>query len=315
MHSVNIQTSAAETGWVRGGREELGARMMRAVPEDGTAEPLDGLRLRRAGAPFELGHGVTYPALCVIAQGAKEIRLGEKHFRYDPAHCLVVTAALPIASRVAEASPERPYLGIVLRLDPSLVGSVMVEAGHPAPRRQAAVRAIAVSPLDVDLLEAVVRLVRLVDAPTDARILAPLVMREIVYRLLIGAQGDRVRHIPALDGSTQRIARAIERLRKDFDRPLRIEDLARDLGMGVSSFHQHFKDVTAMSPLEFQKQLRLQEARRLMLGEDLDAASAGFRVGYNDASHFTRDYKRLFGEPPIRDVVRLRGTAMESVSV
>jgi AraC-like DNA-binding protein len=315
MSSVTLQPSATESRRSHINREELVERIARAVPEDGTAEPLDGLRLRRAGAPFELGHGVSHPALCVIAQGAKEIRLGEKHFRYDPAHCLVVTAALPIASRVAEASPERPYLGVVLRLDPTLVGSVMVEAGHPAPRRQAAVRALAVSPLDADLLEAVVRLVRLADAPTEARILAPLVMREIVYRLLMGVQGDRVRHIPALNSSTHRIAGAIERLRRDFDRPLRIEDLARDLGMGVSSFHQHFKDVTAMSPLEFQKQLRLQEARRLMLGEDLDAASAGYRVGYNDASHFTREYKRLFGEPPMRDVERLRGVVVESASL
>jgi AraC-like DNA-binding protein len=315
MRSLNLQASATETRRAQGSREELIERIADAVPNDGTAEPLDGLRLRRAGAPFELGHGVTYPALCVIAQGAKEVRLGEKHFRYDPAHCLVVTAALPIASRVAEASLERPYLGVVLRLDPTLVGSVMVEAGHPAPRRQSAMRAIEVCPLDVNLLDAVVRLVRLVDAPSDVRILAPLLMREIVYRLLMGVQGDRVRHIPTLSSSTHGIAGAIERLRRDFDRPLRIEDLARDLGMSVSSFHQHFKEVTAISPLEFQKQLRLQEARRLMLGEDLDAASAGYRVGYNDASHFTREYKRLFGEPPMRDVERLRGVVMESANL
>jgi AraC-like DNA-binding protein len=307
MGSTHLQISATETRRAQGSRDELIERIARIVPNDGTAVPLDGLQLRRATAPFELGHGVTYPALCVIAQGAKEVRLGEKCFRYDPAHCLVVTAALPISSRVAEASPERPYLGVVLRLDPALVGSVMVEAGHPAPRRQSAVRAIAVSPLDTDLLDAVVRLVRLVDAPSDARILTPLVMREIVYRLLMGMQGDRVRHIPALGGSTHRIVQAIDRFRNEFDRPLRIVELAHDLGMSPSSFHQHFKAVTALSPLEFQKQLRLQEARRLMLGEDLDVASAGYRVGYTDASHFTREYKRLFGEPPRRDVARLRG--------
>ena len=315
MSSATLQASATESRRAQINREELAERIARAVPEDGTAEPLDGLRLRRASALTELGHGVSYPALCVPAQGAKEVGLGEKRYRYDSAHCLVVTAALPIASRVAEASPERPYLGVVLRLDPTLVGSVMVEAGYPAPPRQSTVRAMEVSPLDVHLLDPLVRLVRLVDAPTDARILAPLVMREIVYRLLMGVQGDRVRHIPALDGSTHRIAQAIERLRNDFDRPLRIEDLARDLGMSISSFHHHFKEVTAMSPLEFQKQLRLQEARRLMLGEDLDAASAGYRVGYNDASHFSREYKRLFGEPPLRDVEHLRGAAMPSAGL
>ena len=139
--------------------------------------------------------------------------------------------------------------------------------------------------------------------------LAPLVMREIVYRLLAGEQSARLRQIATLGGRTHRIAQAIDRLRTDFDRPLRIEELARELGMSVSGFHHHFKEVTAMSPLEFQKQLRLQEARRLMLGEGFDASSAGYRVGYNDVSHFSREYKRLFGAPPMRDAERLRGVA------
>jgi AraC-like DNA-binding protein len=142
-----------------------------------------------------------------------------------------------------------------------------------------------------------------------------MIKREVVYRLLVSEQGDTVRHIATLGGGTNRIARAIDRLRYDFDRPLRIPDLARELGMSTSSFHQHFKAVTAMSPLEFQKQLRLQEARRLMLGEDVDAASAGYRVGYHDASHFSREYKRLFGAPPMRDVERLRGAATQIASL
>ena len=172
--------------------------------------------------------------------------------------------------------------------------------------------AIAVSPLDAGLLDAVARLVQLLDSPADARFLAPLVTREIVYRLLRGEQGGRLGHIAVLGGSTHRIAEAVERLRHDFDRPLRIEELARELGMSVSGFHHHFKAVTALSPLQFQKQLRLQEARRLMLGEHLDAASAGYRVGYDDASHFNREYKRLFGVPPMRDVERLREAARAS---
>jgi AraC-like DNA-binding protein len=177
------------------------------------------------------------------------------------------------------------------------------------------VQALNVSPLDVSLLDAIVRLVRLLDSSTDARFLAPLITREIVYRLLKGEQGGRLHHIAALGGHSHRIVRALERLRKDFDQPLRIEDIARELGMSVSGFHHHFRAVTAMSPLQFQKQLRLQEARRLMLGEDLDAASAGYRVGYSDASHFTREYKRLFGAPPVRDVERLREGATESASL
>jgi AraC-like DNA-binding protein len=166
-----------------------------------------------------------------------------------------------------------------------------------------------VSPLDVDLLDTVVRLVRLLESPTDFRILAPLVMREIVYRLLLGEQGGRLRYITALGGNTPRMAKAIQLLRENFDKPLRIEKIAQELKMSVSGFHHHFKTVTAMSPLQFQKQLRLQEARRLMLAEDLDAASAGYRVGYDDASHFSREYKRLFGAPPQRDIVSLRQMA------
>jgi AraC-like DNA-binding protein len=173
------------------------------------------------------------------------------------------------------------------------------------------VRAINVNSLDAGLLDAVVRLVRLLDTPSEAPFLAPLITREIVYRLWRGEQGDRLRYIATLGGYTPHIVKAIERLHKDFDQPLRIDRIARELGMSVSGFHHHFKAVTAMSPLQFQKRLRLQEARRLMLGEGLDAASAGYRVGYNDASHFNREYKSLFGLPPIRDVEQLREAARQ----
>jgi AraC-like DNA-binding protein len=313
MDSTNRQPSEREVQRVQSNREELVERLTRAIRHNGTVDPLAGLMLRRASAPTELGHGMSYLSFCVIAQGSKEIVLGDNRYRYDPAHYLIATAALPIATRVAEASPEHPFLGLVLNLDPTLVGSVLVEAGHLVPRSQSAVTAIDVSPLDASLLDAVVRLVRLLDSPAQARFLAPLITREIVYRLLIGAQGGRLSQVAALGGSTHRITEAIERLRNDFDQPLRIEDVARELGMSVSGFHHHFRMLTAMSPLQFQKQLRLQAARRLMLGEGLDAASAGYRVGYSDASHFTREYKRLFGAPPMRDVEQLREGATERV--
>lgn len=303
------------TDRMQASRDELAGRIARFVPRDGVVEPLDWLRLRRASAPTETGHGVSFPALCVIAQGSKDIHLGDKTYRYDPAHYLIVTSTLPISSRIVEASPERPFLSVVMKLDPLLVGSVMIETGQPAPRTDATLTAMDVSPLDEHLLDAMVRLLRLLDTPGDARFLAPLVMREIFYRLLMGEQGGRMRHTAALGGHTHRIAEAIERLRKDFDRPLRIEDIAREIGMSVSGFHHHFKAVTAMSPLQFQKQLRLQEARRLMLSEQFDASTAGYRVGYDDASHFNREYKRFFGEPPMRDVERLRGTVTETVSL
>jgi AraC-like DNA-binding protein len=308
--------SGSEARGVGAGRDELAERVARAVPEDGTVEAPGGLRLLRQSSPTPKEHGVSSPAFCVIAQGSKEVLLGDDCYRYDANHYLITAAALPTATRVTGASKERPYLGVVLGLDPALVGSVMVEAGHPAPGEKAAVRAFDVSPLDAGLLDAVVRLVGLLDSPAEeARFLRPLVTREIVFRLLKGEQGGRLRQIAVLGGHSHRIARALERLRKDFDRPLRIEDIARELGMSVSGFHHHFRAVTAMSPLQFQKRMRLQEARHLMLAEDLDAASAGYRVGYSDASHFTREYKRLFGAPPMRDVERLREAATVSAAM
>jgi len=245
----------------------------------------------------------------VIAQGSKEVLLGDSRYVYDPAHYLLATVELPSVTQVLEASKERPYLSFRLELSPALVSAVMVETGYASAPGRADMRAVDVSPLDVDLMDAVVRLVRLLDSRTNAQVLMPLIIREIIYRLLIGDQGGRLRHLALLGGHTPDIAKAVERLRQNFDQPIRIEELAHELGMSVSGFHHHFKTVTAMSPLQFQKQLRLQEARRLMLGEDLDAASAAYRVGYNDASHFNREYKSVFGEPPLRDVQRLKETA------
>jgi AraC-like DNA-binding protein len=312
MDSMNPQQEEREAHRAQANRGELVERIARAIREDGRVEPLKGLRLHRASSPTESVHGMSSLAFCVIAQGSKEVLLGDNRYRYDPAHYLLATAELPVVSQIIEASQERPYLSLRLRLDATLVGSVMVEAGHFSPRNHADVRAIDVSPLDASLLDAVVRLIRLLDTPAEAPFLAPLITREIVYRLLMGEQGDRLRHIAVEGSHTHRITRAIERLCKEFDQPLRIDDIARELGMSVSGFYHHFKAVTAMSPLQFQKQIRLQEARRLMLGEGLDAASAGYRVGYNDAAHFNREYKRLFGLPPLHDVERLREAARES---
>jgi AraC-like DNA-binding protein len=316
MESMNHPQAEREVRMTQAGRQELVERVVRAVRKDGDVEVPGGLRLLRRSSRTPKDHGVSSPALCMIAQGSKEVLLGDDRYRYDANHYLITAAALPTASRVTEASKEQPYLGVVLGLDPALVGSVMVEADQLALREPAAVRAFEVSPLDESLLDAVVRLVGLLDSPADeARFLRPLVTREIIFRLLKGKQGNQLRQIAVLSGHGHRIARALERLRLDFDRPLRIEDIAREVGMSVSGFHHHFRAVTAMSPLQFQKQLRLREARHLMLSEDLDAAGAGHRVGYSDASHFTREYKRLFGAPPMRDVERLREAEMEGASL
>jgi AraC-like DNA-binding protein len=304
-------TDNADVQRMRANRSELVDRIARVVPRDGMVEPIAGLYLHRASAITEPIYGVSRPALCVIAQGSKEVNLGDEVYRYDPYHYLLATFELPVASRLIEASVEEPYLSLRLELDATLVASVMLEAGMPSPRVEpATVRALDVSTLDAALLDATVRLVRLLEAPeAEARVLVPLTKREIVFRLLAGAQGRRLRQLAVLGGHTDRIAQAIDRLRRDFDKPLRIETLARDIGMSPSGFHEHFKMVTAMSPLQFQKQLRLQEARRLLLGESLDAASAGFKVGYEDPSHFSRDYKRQFGQSPMKDVEELRRSA------
>ena len=309
VDSVKTQQIEREARRAQASRDELVECIERAVPKDGRVEPLEGLQLHRESSTQELVHSVALPAFAVIAQGSKRVSLGDDCYHYDPMHYLLVTADLPIATCVLEASQERPYLSLALRLDPTLVGSVMVEAGHISSRRHGDARAINVSPLDAGLLDAVVRLVRLLDTPAEAAFFMPMIKREIVFRLLKGEQSDRLRYIVLHGDHTHRIGRAIERIHSEFDQPLRIDDIAQELGMSASSFHQHFKAVTAMSPLQFQKQIRLREARRLMLGEGLNAASAGYRVGYNDASHFNREYKSVFGLPPLRDVERLQEAA------
>ncbi len=313
MNAMLHQQAEREAVLMQSHREELVERIARVLRADGTAQPLQGLHLYRHSFPMEQVYSVVEPSLCVVAQGSKELLLGGNRYRYDPFHYLLVTVDLPYLGQVLEASKQRPFLSLRLDLSPALVGEVMVEATHTSPRDPADMRAISVSPVDGHLLDAMVRVARLLEAPDEAHVLLPLITREIIYRLLRGEQGARLRHLAILGGYSPSIARAIERLRQDFARPLRIEQLARELGMSVSVFHHHFKTVTAMSPLQFQKRLRLLEARRLMLGEDFDAASAAYRVGYHDASHFNREYKSLFGVPPMRDVQRLRGAALASV--
>jgi AraC-like DNA-binding protein len=303
---MNQREAKREAQRMQSNREELVERIARALPEDGSSDIFPGFRLARSSKPTEPVHAVYQPAFCFVAQGRKQALLGEEVFRYDPGHYLIITVDLPVVFQVEEASRERPYLGFRLNLDASLVASVMMESGIEIKKSDARVKAMDVSPTDANLLEAVVRLVRLLDAPIERKVLAPLIIREIVFWLLVGGQGARLSHLLASGGDTRRISKAIGYLRKNFDQPLRMDDIARELGMSVSGFHHRFKSVTAMSPLQFQKQIRLQEARRLRLGEDLDAASAGFRVGYEDPSYFSRDYKKLFGAPPQRDIAKLR---------
>lgn len=276
---------------------------------DTEREALPGLVLYHRTRSVQPLHAVAKPCLCVIAQGAKEVWINDEHYHYDPAHYLLISMQLPIVSQIAEASPETPYLSVRMDLDPALVASVMVEAGEVTPQNCDSVLGLDTSILERGLFDAILRLVRLIDSPLEARMLSPLIQREIVFRLLMGQQGARLRQISVLGGQSHKIAQAVHRLSTDFDKPIRVEEMARELGMSVSGFHHHFKSVTSMSPIQYQKQIRLQEARRLMLSDGLDAASAGYKVGYENPSHFSREYKRAFGDPPARDVERLRSNA------
>ena len=302
---MNSSETARDAQRVQTNREELTEQISRIVPTDGSSEVLPGFFLARSSKPSESLNTVYAPAFCFIAQGRKRALLGEEVFRYDPGHYLLFTVDLPLIFQIEEATADEPYLGLRLDLDPSLVASVLMESGIKFKKGDASAKAMDVHSIDPNLLDAVVRLVRLAQEPEIRNVLAPLIVKEIIYRLLAGGQGARLGHLLA-SGDTQRISRAIGHLREHFDEPLKIDDIARQFGMSVSGFHHHFKSVTAMSPLQFQKQIRLQEARRLMLGDDLDAASAAFRVGYEDPSYFSRDYKKLFGSPPQRDIISLR---------
>lgn len=286
--------------------KRLAAAVDRQVRADGlhpTAVP--ELSLMRFSAPSEPVPVVYEPSLCLIAQGSKRVELAGESYRYDPAHFLLVSVDLPVTGCVIEATRAEPYLGLKIALDAGVVGELVADGAACDTRGTA--RGLAVSPVEPVLLDAVVRLVGLGDAPRDAGALGPLVLREITYRLLTGDQGGRLRQIVAAGGPAQRIARAIRWLKDHFAEPLHVEALAREVRMSPSAFHQHFKSVTAMSPLQYQKRLRLQEARRLMLGGALDAAEAAFRVGYESPSQFSREYRRQFGAPPRRDVAALKG--------
>lgn len=285
--------------------DELASQITRHAPADGVYEMPDvGLALIRSDAPSDRVPTLYRPAVCIIAQGAKDVMLGDEAYRYDRDSHLVISVDLPLTGQVVEASAERPYLCVRIDLEPPLLSELMLQQ-PPAPGGESP-RGLHLSRTTPDLIDAATRLLRLLDRPEDAPALAPLIRREIHYRLLTGDQAGIVRQIGAPDSRLSQVNRAIAWIRANFDRPFSIEVLAREAGMSASALHHHFKAVTAMSPLQYQKQIRLQEARRLMLGEARDAQAAGFQVGYDSPSQFSREYARLFGAPPARDAARLR---------
>ncbi|WP_298438225.1 AraC family transcriptional regulator [Geobacter sp.] len=267
---------------------------------------IPGLALWRRDEPTEPTSGLYEPGICLTAQGAKRVVLGDDVYVYDAHHFLITSVDLPTVWQVLEASRERPCLGLVLKLNLREISQLMADSNLPPPRAQQSSRGMATGEVTLPLVTAFQRLLDLLAEERDIPILAPIIQREIIYRLLVGDQGARLRQIASAGSQSHQIARAIDWLKENFTRPLRIDALAAQARMSSSTFHHHFRSMTALSPLQYQKQLRLQEARRLMLAERLDAATAGFQVGYESPSQFSREYSRLFGAPPLRDITNLR---------
>ncbi len=266
------------------------------------------MSLIRSSQPTEPLHAVQAPAICIIAQGQKIVMLADIAFAYDPASYLVVSVDVPITGQVTVASKAQPYLCLMLDFDPGVLGALVLDAGVTRAASDAPGPSLMLSKVTPELLDAAIRLVRLLETPRDVQVLAPLAEREILYRLLQGEQAARLQQIAVADSKLRQVNRAISWIKKNFDKPFSIDTVAAEARMSASSLHEHFKAVTAMSPLQYQKQLRLQEARRLMFGQTIDAASAGHRVGYESPSQFSREYARMFGAPPVRDIERLRAS-------
>ena len=293
--------------------EEMATLIERHASEDsGQATAIPGLFLLRATAPSEPVHALYAPAVCFAAQGRKRVMLADEAYCYDAAHFLLGAVDLPVVGQVVGATPDAPYLSVRLDIDAAEVGALVAEMDTLAlpsvPPSAAIGRGLSVGRVDVPLRDAVTRLLRLLDRPAHIPLLAPLVTREILVLLLTGECGGDLRRITLGGGPMAGVVEALRHLNADFASPLRVNALAREAHMSVSVFHRHFKAVTALSPLQYQKRLRLQEARRLLLGEEADAATAALQVGYESASQFSREYRRLFGEPPRRDATRLRKT-------
>lgn len=272
-----------------------------ATVESSVGTAIPELQLSWFETPTQITALVYEPCICIVVQGAKEVLLAEESYQLDPAHFLLVSVDLPVDARVVDATTSKPYLGLKLSIDPKLVGDLLAE-GSDISATGPSTRGLDVTSLDSRLLDAVTRLVSLLDEPRDIRPLAPLIIREIAHRVLTGPQGLRLRQIALAGAPAYRIARAIRWLKDHFADPLKIETLAEQVGLSTSSFHLHFKNVTTMTPLQYQKRMRLQEARSLMIGEKIDAADAAFRVGYESPSQFSREYRRMFGAPPRQDV-------------
>jgi len=300
--------------WDRGEQHRLGQlratlarRITDDLPGDGEiSSPVPGLMMVRRNDPCDAVSALYEPSLALVAQGRKRVTLGTESMKYDPDHFLLTAVDLPTMSQVVEADPARPFLSIMLKLDLSTAQEIAAEIDTLGLGADGVRVPMALGAVTPDLLEAVVRLTALADRPGDIPFMGRLLMREITYRLLLSPAGAWLREIAMLGTRCNRIASVIAWLRENYARPVRVEELAEMATMGVSTLHHHFSGITRMSPLQFQKQIRLHEARRLLLVEPIDAATAALRVGYESATQFNREYRRLFGNPPIRDIAMIR---------
>ncbi len=312
MKSIDNNSHPPQADTVVGASEpdvvKLAGLISAYAPHDGCFElRIPGVHaIRRSRMNTELLHAVAQPALCIVAQGAKSVMLGQEVYEYDASRMLVYSVDLPVAAQLTRASYSEPFLGFRLDLDPHKVAELVLKVyPHGLPRVHES-RGVYVGQVNVSIIKAATRLLELMAEPGDAELLAPLVIDEILIRLLRSPIGVRVAQIGLAESNVNGIAKAVSWLRANFSEPMKVEELAELAHMSVSSFHQHFKSVTSMSPLQFQKVLRLQEARRLMLSTMMDASNASSHVGYVSASQFSREYSRFFGSAPTKDIARLR---------
>jgi AraC-like DNA-binding protein len=292
-------------------QDEIVALISRHAPRNGDyATAIGNLTFHRQSCVTDSLFHAARPSVAIIAQGAKDVTLGSETFHYSRMQYLLTSVDLPVQVRVAQASEEQPHLCVVLGIDivdvAALLDSEGANGGAVAQKGVPATRGISVSDVSPDLLDAMLRLVRLLDKPQEIAALAPLIRRELTYRLLNGPVGARLRHMALSSSQSHQVGQAIDWIKHHYAQPLRIEHLAGMANMSMSSLHHHFKAITAMTPMQYQKLLRLQEARRLMLVEQIDAGTAGYRVGYASESQFSREYSRQFGRAPMRDVGQVR---------
>jgi AraC-like DNA-binding protein len=288
--------------------EELRTLLARRARPDGTTA-IEDVLVSKVEQPGQPSASMSGTVLALIAQGAKRLALGDRVYEYRAGQYLIASVDLPVTGHFTEASPEAPALGFGLVLRPSAVAELLLQAATAhAPRPSGPLPGIAVSDASDELLDAVVRLLRLLDQPRDIAVLAPLVKREILWRLITGEQGAIVRQLGLADSSLAHIARAVRWIRDHYAQSFRVEDVAQLSGMSVSAFYRNFQAVTAMSPIQFQKQIRLQQARLLLTAHPNDVTAIGHRIGYDSPSQFSREYRRQFGRPPSQDAVRLSGT-------